>query len=163
MDALEYVRQLFAAGCIQSAFWHSIRSHRALARSDGDPEEFGIAVVPGGTPPFAQNEVAFTDPARRSMTCLARGFESCLQLHAGNRAARRCTGVVRYSGSQALNSAHLGATGSRDNTLTSGQIVQKPAVTAFSPSFGEYRTRAWRQLCREADRKVAEPRRRAWQ
>ena len=61
VDALEYVRQLFAAGCIQSGFFHrfacTVHSPVGL-----NPAAYGIK--PKALPPitFATNDVEFTDP-----------------------------------------------------------------------------------------------------
>ena len=61
VDALEYVRQLFAAGCIQSGFFHrfacTVHSPVGL-----NPAEYGIKLK--ALPPitFATNDVEFTDP-----------------------------------------------------------------------------------------------------
>jgi radical SAM superfamily enzyme YgiQ (UPF0313 family) len=63
VDALEYVRQLFAAGCLQSGFWHRFTCtvHSPVGRN---PADYGITLV--GAPPgrelFARNDVAFIDP-----------------------------------------------------------------------------------------------------
>ncbi len=61
VDALEYVRQLFAEGCIQSGFFHrfacTVHSPVGL-----NPAEYGIKLK--ALPPitFATNDVEFTDP-----------------------------------------------------------------------------------------------------
>ena len=61
VDALEYVRQLFAAGCLQSGFWHRFTCtvHSPVGRN---PAEYGITLhaLPAGG--FAKNDVGFTDP-----------------------------------------------------------------------------------------------------
>jgi len=61
IDGLEYVRQLFAAGLVQSAYWHrfALTCHSPMAAA---PEEFGIRIrwpraTPGRT--FARNELAY--------------------------------------------------------------------------------------------------------
>jgi hypothetical protein len=61
VDSLEYVRQLFVAGCLDSAFWHrlAVTAHAPLGR---EPERFGIRLAPEGPAPFARNELAFVDP-----------------------------------------------------------------------------------------------------
>lgn len=63
VDALEYVRQLFANGCLKSAFWHrfALTVHSPIFR---DPQRFGVHVAPRKTPRFTENEVAFTDGSR---------------------------------------------------------------------------------------------------
>jgi hypothetical protein len=61
VDALERVRQLFAAGCIQSAFWHrfAATAHSPIGR---DPEKFGIKLLPMPASTFAVNDLEFEDP-----------------------------------------------------------------------------------------------------
>jgi radical SAM superfamily enzyme YgiQ (UPF0313 family) len=62
VDALEYVRQLFAAGCIQSGFFHrfvcTVHSPVGL-----HPEQFGVTLKPLPPISFAKNDVGFIDPA----------------------------------------------------------------------------------------------------
>jgi radical SAM superfamily enzyme YgiQ (UPF0313 family) len=61
VDSLEYVRQLFAAGCIQSGFFHrftcTIHSPVGL-----DPDKYGVKLAPRGVASFASNDIGFTDP-----------------------------------------------------------------------------------------------------
>jgi hypothetical protein len=62
VDALERVRQLFSAGCIQSAFWHrfAATAHSPIGLA---PARYGIRVAaPVAQPLFARNELPFTDP-----------------------------------------------------------------------------------------------------
>lgn len=61
VNALEIVRQLFAEGCLQSAFWHrfALTVHSGIM---ADPARFGILPVPGPST-FAVNEVPFEDPS----------------------------------------------------------------------------------------------------
>jgi radical SAM superfamily enzyme YgiQ (UPF0313 family) len=67
VESLERVRQLFAEGCIQSAFWHrfSATIHSPIGK---DPAKFGIRIVRGAAtggaraPLFAQNDLEFVDP-----------------------------------------------------------------------------------------------------
>lgn len=60
MDALEFVRQLFAAGCVQSAFWHrfALTVHSEVRRTPG---RFGVRVPVGWPVRFAENDVPFDD------------------------------------------------------------------------------------------------------
>lgn len=62
VDALEVVRQLFAEGCIQSAFWHrfALTVHSPIAR---DPARFGIEVLPLPDSPFGKNDLDYRDPS----------------------------------------------------------------------------------------------------
>ena len=61
VDALEYVRQLFANGCIQSGFFHrfacTVHSPVGL-----DPEAYGVTLTPLPPVSFAKNDVGFVDP-----------------------------------------------------------------------------------------------------
>jgi hypothetical protein len=60
IDALEYVRQLFAAGCIQSGFFHRFTCtvHSPVGRH---PEQYGVTLSPPLETPFASNDINFTD------------------------------------------------------------------------------------------------------
>jgi radical SAM superfamily enzyme YgiQ (UPF0313 family) len=62
VDALEYVRQLFAAGCIQSGFFHRFAC-TVHAPVGLHPEQFGVTLRPLPTVTFAKNDVGFIDPA----------------------------------------------------------------------------------------------------
>jgi len=61
VDALEYVRQLFANGCIQSGFFHrfacTVHSPVGL-----EPEAYGVTLVPLPPVSFAKNDIGFIDP-----------------------------------------------------------------------------------------------------
>ena len=61
VDALEYVRQLFVNGCIQSGFFHRFACtvHSPVGQN---PAHYGITLkpLPGGG--FARNDVGFIDP-----------------------------------------------------------------------------------------------------
>ncbi len=72
-DALELVRQLFRAGCLQSAYWHrfALTVHSAVFR---DPGRFGVRVRGGGSGRFAENEVAFTDGRAVDHDGMGRGL-----------------------------------------------------------------------------------------
>jgi radical SAM superfamily enzyme YgiQ (UPF0313 family) len=60
VDALEYVRQLFAAGCIQSAFFHRFTCtvHSPVGKH---PEEYGVTLAPAPIITFAHNDINFID------------------------------------------------------------------------------------------------------
>lgn len=62
VDALETVRQLFEAGCIQSGYFHRFACtvHSPVGRN---PEEYGIALDPLPPVTFAKNDVGFRDPS----------------------------------------------------------------------------------------------------
>ena len=61
VDALEYVRQLFAEGCIQSGFFHRFACtvHSPVGKA---PADYGIKLKPLPPISFASNDVEFIDP-----------------------------------------------------------------------------------------------------
>ncbi|MEO8705748.1 MAG: radical SAM protein [Kofleriaceae bacterium] len=61
VDALERVRQLFAEGCLQSAFWHRFTAtvHSPIGKQ---PALFGITIKKPAADVFARNDLAFDDP-----------------------------------------------------------------------------------------------------
>jgi len=60
VDALEYVRQLFAAGCIQSGFFHRFTCtvHSPVGKN---PESYGVTLQPLPAVAFAKNDINFND------------------------------------------------------------------------------------------------------
>jgi hypothetical protein len=62
VDALEYVRQLFVEGCIQSGFFHrftcTVHSPVGL-----NPAQYGIILEPLPEASFARNDIGFFDPS----------------------------------------------------------------------------------------------------
>ncbi len=77
IDALERVRQLFEAGCIQSAFWHrfSATAHSPIGR---DPACFGIKLKPEPATTFARNDLEFSDPTPAHHDLLGLGLKRAL-------------------------------------------------------------------------------------
>jgi hypothetical protein len=77
VDALERVRQLFAAGCIQSAYWHrfAATAHSPIGMA---PHEYGITLRPPADPQFAHNDVAFDDPTGTDHDYLGAGLRKAL-------------------------------------------------------------------------------------
>ncbi|HWH78234.1 MAG TPA: radical SAM protein, partial [Candidatus Binatus sp.] len=61
VDSLEYVRQLFEAGCIQSGFFHRFTCtvHSPVGKN---PEQYGVEILPLPKISFAKNDVGFIDP-----------------------------------------------------------------------------------------------------
>ncbi len=61
VDALEYVRQLFEHGCIQSGFFHrfSCTVHSPVGM---DPAAYGVELIPLPEVTFAKNDIGFIDP-----------------------------------------------------------------------------------------------------
>jgi hypothetical protein len=77
VDALERVRQLFAAGCIQSAYWHrfTATAHSPIGLA---PESFGITLRPPADIRFAHNDLAFDDPTGTDHDYLGAGLRKAL-------------------------------------------------------------------------------------
>ena len=77
VDALEYVRQLFEQGCIQSGFFHRFACtvHSPVGKS---PEEFGVTLLPLPASPFAKNDVGFIDPTGVDHDVLGVGLKKAI-------------------------------------------------------------------------------------
>ncbi|HET9862742.1 MAG TPA: radical SAM protein [Steroidobacteraceae bacterium] len=77
IDALERVRQLFAAGCIQSAYWHRFvaTAHSPIGL---DPDAYGISLQPPPDIRFAHNDVEFHDPTGTDHDYLGDGLRRAL-------------------------------------------------------------------------------------
>jgi hypothetical protein len=80
VDALEYVRQLFATGCIQSGFWHRFACtvHSPVGQN---PQAFGIQLVHEPTthaPLFSKNDIRFIDPTGTNHEVLGQGLNKAL-------------------------------------------------------------------------------------
>jgi len=77
IDALERVRQLFAAGCIQSAYWHrfSATAHSPIGLH---PDHYGIQLRPPAEIVFAHNDVEFVDPVGTDHDFLGAGLRKAL-------------------------------------------------------------------------------------
>jgi radical SAM superfamily enzyme YgiQ (UPF0313 family) len=77
VDALERVRQLFEAGCIQSAYWHrfSATAHSPIGLH---PDRYGITLKPPPHITFAHNDVPFEGPVGADHDFLGRGLNKAL-------------------------------------------------------------------------------------
>jgi radical SAM superfamily enzyme YgiQ (UPF0313 family) len=77
IDALERVRQLFVAGCIQSAYWHrfAATAHSPIGLH---PEEYGITLRPPPNVTFAHNDIEFEDPVGTDHDFLGSGLRKAL-------------------------------------------------------------------------------------
>ena len=77
VDSLEYVRQLFENGCIQSGFFHrftcTVHSPVGL-----DPAAYGVELVPLPPISFAKNDVAFIDPTGVDHDLLGLGLKKAI-------------------------------------------------------------------------------------
>ena len=77
VDSLEYVRQLFENGCIQSGFFHRFTCtvHSPVGK---DPQAYGIELVPLPPVTFAKNDIAFIDPTGTDHDSLGRGLKKAI-------------------------------------------------------------------------------------
>ena len=77
IDSLEYVRQLFQEGCIQSGFFHrftcTVHSPVGL-----NPAEYGVTLVPPEPGRFSRNDIAFVDPSGVDHAALGRCLSTAL-------------------------------------------------------------------------------------
>lgn len=77
VDSLEYVRQLFENGCIQSGFFHrftcTVHSPVGL-----NPEAYGVRLLPLADGGFAQNDVGFIDPTGTDHDLLGLGLKKAI-------------------------------------------------------------------------------------
>jgi radical SAM superfamily enzyme YgiQ (UPF0313 family) len=77
VDSLEYVRQLFENGCIQSGFFHRFTCtvHSPVGKN---PEEYGIELVPLPDISFAKNDVLFLDASGVDHDLLGVGLKKAI-------------------------------------------------------------------------------------
>jgi hypothetical protein len=77
VDALEYVRQLFENGCIQSGFFHrfacTVHSPVGL-----NPEDYGIELIPLPPVTFGKNDIGFIDPTGVDHDLLGLGLKKAI-------------------------------------------------------------------------------------
>jgi hypothetical protein len=77
IDALDRVRQLFAAGCIQSAYWHrfAATAHSPIGLN---PKKYGITLRQPHNVTFAHNDIEFDDPVGADHDFLGGGLRKAL-------------------------------------------------------------------------------------
>jgi hypothetical protein len=77
VNALELVRQLFAAGCLQSAYWHrfALTVHSPAYEQR---KELGLRIGRAWKGAFARNEVPFTDATGVDHEELGQGLRKAL-------------------------------------------------------------------------------------
>lgn len=81
VDALEYVRQLFATGCIQSGFFHRFACtvHSPVGQN---PADYGVTLqaLPPAKPntAFAKNDIGFHDPTGTDHDALGLALKKAL-------------------------------------------------------------------------------------
>ena len=77
VDALEYVRQLFEAGCIHSGFFHRFACtvHSPVGQN---PTEYGVTLQPLPPVSFAKNDIGFVDPTGTDHDALGVALKKAL-------------------------------------------------------------------------------------
>ena len=77
VDALEYVRQMFEEGCIQSGFFHRFTCtvHSPVGKA---PEDYGVRLIPLPPVSFAKNDIGFIDPTGVDHDSLGTGLNKGL-------------------------------------------------------------------------------------
>jgi hypothetical protein len=77
VDALEYVRQLFEQGCIQSGFFHRFACtvHSPVGKN---PEEYGVTLQPLPRVSFAKNDIGFLDPTGTDHDAMGAALKKAL-------------------------------------------------------------------------------------
>lgn len=77
VDALEYVRQLFEAGCIQSGFFHRFACtvHSPVGKN---PDEYHVTLQPLPEVSFAKNDIGFVDPTGVDHDALGVGLKKAI-------------------------------------------------------------------------------------
>ncbi len=77
VDSLEYVRQLFNEGCIQSGYFHRFTCtvHSPVGRN---PAAYGVQLAPLPEVLFAKNDIGFTDPTGVDHDALGRTLSVAL-------------------------------------------------------------------------------------
>ena len=75
IDALDFVRVLFADGLVQSAYWHrfALTVHSPIAK---DPDRFGIRLKaePRSDRVFARNEIGYEEAGAPDHAALGEGL-----------------------------------------------------------------------------------------
>lgn len=77
VDSLEYVRQLFETGCIQSGFFHRFTCtvHSPVGKA---PESYGIQLIELPSITFAKNDIGFIDPTGVDHQNLGLGLKKAI-------------------------------------------------------------------------------------
>ena len=77
VDALEYVRQLFVNGCIQSGFFHRFACtvHSPVGQR---PQDYGVTLLPLAPGHFAKNDIGFVDPTGTDHDTLGEALKKAL-------------------------------------------------------------------------------------
>jgi len=77
VDSLDFVRQLFETGCLQSAYWHrfALTVHSPIFLN---PTRYGIRARATTKATFARNEVPFSDSVNCDHDAMGRGLRKAL-------------------------------------------------------------------------------------
>jgi hypothetical protein len=77
VDALEYVRQLFVHGCIQSGFFHRFACtvHSPVGMN---PQDYGVQLIPLPEGSFSRNDIGFVDPTGTNHELLGKGLKKAI-------------------------------------------------------------------------------------
>ncbi|OSZ79060.1 radical SAM protein [Chitinophagaceae bacterium IBVUCB1] len=77
IDSLEMVRQLFAAGILQSAFWHqfALTAHSPVGLN---PEKYGVTITTQGIGSFANNDLEYTEATGIDHNMFSYGLKKSL-------------------------------------------------------------------------------------
>ena len=77
VDALEYVRQLFENGCIQSGFFHRFACtvHSPVGQN---PDEYGVTLQALPPVSFAKNDIAFIDPTGTDHDAMGQALKKAI-------------------------------------------------------------------------------------
>jgi len=77
IDSLEYVRQMFEEGCLQSGYFHrftcTVHSPVGL-----NPAEYGVTLIPPPPGRFARNDISFHDPTGVDHDLLGKALSTAL-------------------------------------------------------------------------------------
>ena len=77
VDALEYVRQLFEQGCLQSGYFHRFTCtvHSPVGKN---PQEYGVELIASPPGAFARNDIGFIDPSGVDHAALGAALSKAL-------------------------------------------------------------------------------------
>lgn len=77
IDSLEMVRQMFAAGILQSGFWHqfALTAHSPVGLN---PEKYGVTITTIGTGSFANNDLEYTEATGIDHSSFSYGLKKSL-------------------------------------------------------------------------------------
>jgi len=77
IDSLEMVRQLFAAGILQSAFWHqfALTAHSPVGLN---PDKYGVTITTKNKASFANNDLEYTEATGVDHNAFSYGLKKSL-------------------------------------------------------------------------------------